>query len=93
MAQTSITEAGIEARLAALAQDRGQPISDLAAEAIAAFVEMEIWQERHIRQGKAELEAGAIVSHERVTEWLDSWGTDNELPAPNEDRLVSDSYF
>jgi len=36
----------------------------------------------HIRAGMAELEAGMGVPHERVMEWLDSWGTDNELPAP-----------
>ncbi len=75
-------DAGLEARLAALAEDRGKPISDLAAEAIASFVDLESWREQHIRQGLAELEAGKGVSNERVTEWLDSWGTDNELPEP-----------
>jgi predicted transcriptional regulator len=30
----------------------------------------------------AELDAGGGVSNERVMEWLDSWGTENELPAP-----------
>ena len=32
--------------------------------------------------GLAELEAGPGISNERVMEWLDSWGTENELPAP-----------
>jgi len=36
----------------------------------------------HIRQGLADLTAGKGVSHERVSEWLDSWGTGNELPTP-----------
>ena len=75
-------DAGLESRLAALALDRGKPISDLAAEAIASFVELEVWQEQHIRQGMAELEAGKGISHDRVAAWLDSWGTDHELPAP-----------
>jgi antitoxin component of MazEF toxin-antitoxin module len=39
-------------------------------------------EHRHIRAGLAELEAGKKISNERVTEWLDSWGTENELPAP-----------
>jgi predicted transcriptional regulator len=30
----------------------------------------------------AELEAGQSVSNERVMEWLDNWGKQNELPAP-----------
>jgi predicted transcriptional regulator len=39
-------------------------------------------EHKHIRAGLAELVAGQSVSNERVTEWLDSWGTENELPAP-----------
>jgi predicted transcriptional regulator len=85
MGQTSIVvslDPGLEARLAALAEDRGKPVSDLAAEAIASFIDLESSREQHIRQGLAELESGEGVSNERVTEWLDSWGTDNELPEP-----------
>jgi predicted transcriptional regulator len=26
--------------------------------------------------------AGRFVTHEKVAEWLMSWGTDNELPCP-----------
>jgi len=39
-------------------------------------------EHRHIRAGLAELDAGNGVSNKRVVEWLDSWGTENELPAP-----------
>jgi predicted transcriptional regulator len=39
-------------------------------------------ENEHIRKGLAELEAGQGVSNERVMEWLDSWGSENELPAP-----------
>lgn len=35
-----------------------------------------------IRAGLAELEAGKGVSNERMMEWLDSWGTENESSAP-----------
>jgi predicted transcriptional regulator len=41
-------------------------------------------EHKHIRTGLAELGAGQSVSNERVMEWLDSWGTENELPAPKE---------
>jgi predicted transcriptional regulator len=41
-------------------------------------------EHKHIRAGLAELEAGQVVSNERVMEWLDSWGTENELPPPEE---------
>lgn len=44
------------------------------------------WEHKHIRAGLTELEAGQGVSNERVIEWLDSWGTENELPAPSKER-------
>jgi predicted transcriptional regulator len=85
MAQASILvqlDSTVEARLAALAEARQQPVSDVAAEVIAHFVDSESWEHQHIRAGLAELESGKSISNERVMEWLDSWGTDNELPAP-----------
>jgi antitoxin component of MazEF toxin-antitoxin module len=39
-------------------------------------------EHRHIRAGLAELDARQGISNERVLEWLDSWGTENESPAP-----------
>jgi predicted transcriptional regulator len=85
MAGTSIIvqlDSAVQVRLAALADARQQPVSDVAAELIAAFVDPESWEHQHIRAGLAELKTGEGVSHERVAEWLDSWGTENELPAP-----------
>lgn len=36
----------------------------------------------HIQAGLADFEAGRFVSNDRVMAWLDSWGTENELPMP-----------
>jgi antitoxin component of MazEF toxin-antitoxin module len=47
-----------------------------------ALVSTESREHLHIREGLAEFKAGKSASHERVAEWLDSWGTGNELPAP-----------
>jgi predicted transcriptional regulator len=30
----------------------------------------------------AEIEAGRFIPHDKVVEWLKSWGTPNELPCP-----------
>jgi predicted transcriptional regulator len=30
----------------------------------------------------AEIDSGQFVPHDKVTEWLKSWGTPNELPCP-----------
>jgi predicted transcriptional regulator len=85
MSQTSILvqlDPAVQARLAALAEDRRQPVSDVAAEVISMYLAPDRWEHKHIRAGLDELEAGEGVSNERVMAWLDSWGTENELPAP-----------
>ena len=85
MPQTSILvqlDPAVGSRLAALADDRRQPVSEVAAEVISIFFATDSWEHKHIRAGLAELEAGEGISNERVMEWLDSWGTENELPAP-----------
>jgi predicted transcriptional regulator len=33
-------------------------------------------------EADAAIEAGQFVSHDKVVEWLKSWGTPNELPCP-----------
>jgi len=75
-------DAEVQAKLTEIAEARQQPVSDVAADVIAMYVAGEDWERQHILQGLAELDAGEGVSHERVMEWLDSWGTENELPAP-----------
>ena len=38
-----------------------------------------------IEEAEAEADEGVFVSGEAVMEWLQSWGTDNELPLPEPD--------
>jgi predicted transcriptional regulator len=33
-------------------------------------------------EAEADIAAGRVVPHEKVVEWLESWGTPNELPCP-----------
>jgi predicted transcriptional regulator len=53
-----------------------------AAEAIATHVEAEDWQLGEIAAGLAELDSGKMVEHERVVEWLRSWGKPGEIAPP-----------
>jgi predicted transcriptional regulator len=85
MADASIVvhlDAGAQARLAALAEARHQPVADVAAEVLATYLAPESWEQTHIRAGLNALAAGKAVPHEQVAVWLASWGTENELPAP-----------
>jgi predicted transcriptional regulator len=61
-------------RLNALARSSKRSTSFLAAEAIAVYVESEEWQLEELHAGKADLESGQTVGHEKVTKWLKSWG-------------------
>jgi len=45
--------------------------------------ELNSWQIAHIREGLAEDEKGGPgVPHEEMVRWMESWGTDHELPMP-----------
>ena len=35
-------------------------------------------------EGIADLDAGRVVTHDRMKAWLLSWGTPDELPPPSE---------
>ena len=65
-------------RLEALAQRSRRSKSFLAAEAIAAYVESEEWQLAETQAGLNELDRGDVVTHERVSRWLRSWGKKSE---------------
>jgi antitoxin component of MazEF toxin-antitoxin module len=51
-------------------------------EASAVEEGYEQWKLSEIRAGLAEAESGETVPHEKVTDWLRSWGTESEMPPP-----------
>lgn len=40
------------------------------------------WEAARIAEARASVAAGRVVSSERVDAWIDSLGTDHELPVP-----------
>jgi RHH-type transcriptional regulator, rel operon repressor / antitoxin RelB len=64
----------VRERLERLAERTQRSKSFLAAEAISAYVEAEDWQLEEVAMGLAELDNGKMVKHEKVSEWLRSWG-------------------
>lgn len=75
-------EKSVKDRLASVASRTRRSKSFLAAEAIEEFLNVQEWQERRIREALASAERGEGVPHEDVVAWVDSWGTDDELPMP-----------
>ena len=53
-------------------------------EAIGRYLDMQAWQQRHIEQALAEArQPGArFVEHDKVDQWLKSWGSEDELTPP-----------
>lgn len=75
-------DADTKKRLDALSKRSRRSKSFLAAEAISAYVDSEEWQLGEIQAGIAELDAGKVVSHEKASEWLKTWGKTGEKKAP-----------
>ncbi|MBV8976354.1 MAG: hypothetical protein JO261_03625 [Alphaproteobacteria bacterium] len=57
--------------------------SSFAAIAISNFLEIEAMEIQKIKNSLASAKAGGpFAAHEDVMKWIESWGTDNELPPP-----------
>jgi predicted transcriptional regulator len=65
-----------------LARSTRRSKSYLAAEAIAAYLELQAWQVEKVRAGLRDLEAGRSVPDEEVKAWVESWDTPHERPQP-----------
>lgn len=59
--------------------------SQIAAKAIAEYVAKNEWKLKAIQEAKLEADKGVFVSQEATLDWLDSWGTENELQPPSPD--------
>ena len=78
----------LKARFERAAIAEGRPVSEMAREAIEDFVST---RERRLAGIMAAYEASltekAFISGDRMTAWVESWDTDNELPEPTPDIL------
>ena len=71
-----------KSKLERLADSTNRSRNFLAAEAIDEYVAVNEWQIAGIKQAIKEVAAGKVISHDQVSEWIDSLGTDHELPPP-----------
>ena len=69
-------------RLEKLAKSTGRSRSFLAAEAINEYLDLNEWQVAGIQKAVVSLDRGEGVAHERVKEWVSSWGSKKEQRAP-----------
>jgi predicted transcriptional regulator len=84
-------DAKTDARLRALASERGQDVAAVIAEAVALLDSVVDIGNPDIPEDRRRLEEfnrsrEAVPLHE-VKAWIESWGGKNELPAPKAQRL------
>jgi RHH-type rel operon transcriptional repressor/antitoxin RelB len=73
----------LKKKLKGLAKQTDRSESYLAAEAIAAYVDVNAWQVEQIKKGLDEARSGVPgVLHEDVEAWVRSWGTRKERKRP-----------
>jgi len=69
-------------RLEKAAKHQNRSKSFLAAEAIENLLQMQEEQDAGIRAAMVSMDKHGGIPHEKVKQWVESWGTDNELPMP-----------
>ena len=69
-------------KLATLSTATKRSKSFLGAEAVEQYLAEQEWQIKHIKAGLKSADAGLLVDHSQVTEWMNSWGTQEEKDAP-----------
>jgi predicted transcriptional regulator len=67
------------------AELRGVSADEVADQAIHAYVEAWEHEREILRERIAEADRGIFISEEAMTRWVESWGTENELPPPEPD--------
>jgi len=85
MSSTTFTvrvDADVKKRLERLARSTGRSRSFLAAAAINEYLEINEWQVTGVKRAIASLDRGEGISHDSVKDWVASWGSAHERPAP-----------
>src|SRR6476620_4093498 len=77
------TSREIKEQLEALAENMGRSTNYLADEALSSYINENAWPVEAIRKAVEQADAGGpFVAHEAVKRWVESWGSDHELPPP-----------
>ncbi len=59
--------------------------SSIASEMLAEHIADKAYRIRAIQEAKTQAQKGAFISHEAIENWVESIGSENELPMPEPD--------
>lgn len=83
-------DAETRARLAEEARRVERPASQVAQRAIERYLASQDAFRRMVEEAVEEAKAGVFISSEAMNAWVDSWGTETELPPPEPDIFPDD---
>lgn len=75
----------LKAQLDVEAQELDRSASYVATKAIRAYLQAREYKRKAIDEAIEQADKGVFVSQEKVHAWMESWGTDSELPQPTPD--------
>jgi len=75
----------LDRRLSEVAEVMDQPKAALVEQAVRDFLELRDWQDAAIDEGLRAAEEGRVFEHDEIADWVASWDTPNERPAPTRD--------
>jgi predicted transcriptional regulator len=81
--------AEIKQRLDDEARSINVSTNDLVERAIESYLEIPSSERELLKQRVAEADKGVFISGEAMHRWIESWGTENELPPPEPDVFRS----
>ena len=81
----------MKASLEAAASASDRTPGYLAKKAVADYLEAREEKRRAIEEALEDAKKGYFISSESMHRWMDSWGTENELPRPEIDIFPEDS--
>ncbi len=82
---------GLKKRLEQAAQGQDRSASYMAVKAIEQFLNARDTKRLAIEEAVKEADKGVFISSQTMNNWMDSWGSEEELPAPEPDIFPTKS--
>ena len=81
-------KAEIKRKLEDEARSQNVSADNLVERAIESYLEIRQSEREVLKQRIAEADKGVFISGEAMHRWIESWGTENELPPPEPDVFL-----
>lgn len=78
-------DANTKSSLEAEAKRRDRSTAYVVNEAIQSYLDKQAYKRESLLAAIEEADKGIFISEEAMDKWMESWGTENELPAPEPD--------